>query len=152
MKFLKNSDQKAYFFIKGELHSSSPCWVILRSLHLFDYGKHIPWLLWLSIGITVVWTSRIECWYSYEYALDVNVPGNFLRAFVYSDSKAECNPISSQSKLGFELQPHFNVKLKQIGFNLCECRMYYFWYIMWCILLFSDCYFLFWWNEYNMFC
>ena len=119
--------EKRIFFIKDELHSSSPCWVILRSLHLFDYDKHIPWLLWLSIGITVVWTNRIECWYSYEYALDVSVPGNFLRAFVYSDSKAECNPISRQSKLLFVLQPPFHVRLKQMGFNLCECRKYHFW-------------------------
>ena len=95
--------EKAYFFfIKDELHSSGlDCWVILRSLHLFDYDKHILWLLQLSIGITVVWTSRIEYWYSYKYALDIRVPGNFLRAFVYSKS----NPISSQSKLIDHIQP-----------------------------------------------
>ena len=131
VKFLKNSDRKSVFFSwKVNCTRVAPFELTKRSLHLFDYDKHIPWLLQLSIGITVVWTSRIECWYSYEYALDVNVPGNFLRAFVYSDSKAECNPISDRSKLGFELQPHFNVKLKQIGFDLCQCRKYYFWYMI----------------------
>ena len=39
--------KKYIFFIKDELHSSNPCWVILRSLHLFDYDKHILWLLQL---------------------------------------------------------------------------------------------------------
>ena len=36
------------FFCKEGLHSSSPCWVIYWSLHLFDYDKHIPWSPWLS--------------------------------------------------------------------------------------------------------
>ena len=107
VKFLKNSDRKSVFFSwKVNCTRVAPFELTKRSLHLFDYDKHIPWLLQLSIGITVVWTSRIECWYSYEYSLDVNVPGNFLRAFVYSNS----NPISSQSKLVDHIQPHFLLK------------------------------------------
>ena len=39
---------KTFFSCKEGLHSSSPCWVIYWSLHLFDYDKHIPWSPWLS--------------------------------------------------------------------------------------------------------
>ena len=65
-----------FFFRKKEgLLSNSPCWVTLRSLHLFHFDESISSFRQLLIRDHSLDLNGLKCWRSYDRALFANVQG-----------------------------------------------------------------------------
>ena len=70
-----------FFFFKKKreknegLPSNSPCWVTLRSLHLFHFDESISSFRQLLIRDHSLDLNGVKCWRSYDRALFANVQG-----------------------------------------------------------------------------
>ena len=65
-----------FFFQKKEgLPSNSPCWVTLRSLHLYHFDESISSFRQLLIRDHSLDLNGVKCWRSYDRALFANVQG-----------------------------------------------------------------------------